>query len=84
MLTDGPSSIPPQGPKGSNEPLEPVEPNNQAPMEPVEQGKQMLGMNFTQAQYAKFLSQMMSLMMNQIKENNDRMLQAIRKLKDQD
>ncbi len=91
MLFDA-SSIPPTG--GSDKPHKPEPLQNpksdplQNPKSVPEQsisdiaGHRYLGMNFTKRQWAKFLANMMNMMMTQMKRDNEHMLKAIRKLKE--
>lgn len=93
-MLDGSGAIPP----GGGKPEKPLEPNGMRPIDknkpaPIDENKpsplrpgtkRFLGMNFTQQEYAKFLSNILNTMMSQIKSENERMLKAIRKLRDND
>jgi hypothetical protein len=87
-MLDGASSIPPQGDKpidpsqmqSVNQQKKPITPLQGAITPLQEGGKEYLGMNFTKTQYAKFLSNMINMMIRQMKSDNDRMVDAIRKL----
>ncbi|MBN2479340.1 MAG: hypothetical protein JXA94_03850 [Parachlamydiales bacterium] len=82
MFSDGPSGIPPQGsPKPGPSP-EPISNPDKAPMQPIQGDHEILGMQFSEKEWAKFLSNMMNMMMTQIKHENEQMLDALKKLKD--
>ena len=87
MFSDGASSIPPQGPDDPNkpQPLQPSQKNKEQPLTPSDDGSKMvLGMSFTNEQYAKFLSQMINGMMDQMKTESANMVKALKKLNPDD
>ncbi|NGX56456.1 MAG: hypothetical protein K1060chlam5_00699 [Candidatus Anoxychlamydiales bacterium] len=83
-MSDGSSSIPPQGDKPIDPShMQPIEPPKKKPITPIDEGeKKFLGMNFTKMQYAKFLSNLINTMLQQMKKENERMMAALRKLRD--
>ena len=85
-MTSGASNIPPDKPGFDNiQPTpKPLKKPDQEQMQNISEGMhQFAGMNFTKQQWARFLTQMMSMMMSQIKADNDRMIAAIKKLREQ-
>jgi hypothetical protein len=78
------SGIPPQGDKPIDPShMQPIEPLKKKPVTPLQEGdKQFLGMSFTKMQYAKFLSNMINMMIRQIKSDNDKMMKALRDLRE--
>jgi len=83
-MTDGPSSIPPQGPKEPHKPLPGGKKEDINAPKYSSEGVEYMGMSFTKLQWSKFLASMMNTMMSQMKSENTRMLKAIKKFKDQD
>lgn len=82
-MSDGASGVPPHGEKPIDPShMQPIEPPKKEPVAPLKKGgKEMLGMTFSKAQYAKFLSNMINTMLRQMKKDNEKMMKALRDLR---
>ena len=87
MPTSGAGGIPPQGPKKPVDlnKLKPLQNPKTVPEQPLSASgdHKFAGMDFSQKQWAKFLSILMNQAMAQMKRDNARMMKAIKKFRHQ-